>query len=310
MTQKLKFEDLNSPLISQHKGDARFQTVGVIGLGMMGQGIAETVASAGINVIGIEKSEKALKGALDGLSKSMDVEIKRWSKTTADKRAVLSRIKGATALADLKSCEVVIEAVDENPDLKRQLIASFYGIAKPGAVFISNTATLSLTTLAQGSKHPDRIIGMHFLNPVPKVPLVEIVRGMQTSDETYNVVRAFAERIGKTPVEVFEYPGFITTRTILPMLNEAMHVLLEGIARAEDIDTAMKLGYGLPMGPLEMVDSMGLDEVLMWMETLFHELGEPRYRPCPLLRRMVRERKLGKKSGVGFFTYDAEGKRL
>ncbi len=310
MTQKLKLEDLHSPLIARHKGDARFQTVGVIGLGMMGQGIAETVAGAGINVIGVEKSEKALKAGLDGLSKSMDLEIKRWSKTAAEKRAVMTRIKGSTTLADLKVCEVVIEAVDENFALKQKLITSFYDTAKPDAVFISNTATLSLTKLAQGSKYADRIIGMHFLNPVPKVPLVEIVRGMHTSDDTYKVVRAFAERIGKTPVEVFEYPGFITTRTILPMLNEAMHVLLEGIARAEDIDTAMKLGYGLPVGPLEMVDTMGLDEVLQWMETMFQELGEPRYRPCPLLRRMVRERKLGKKCGVGFFTYDAEGKRL
>lgn len=150
---------------------------------------------------------------------------------------------------------------------------------------------------------------MHFLNPVPTVTLVEVVRGMKTSDETLGLVKAFAQRIGKTPVEVFEYPGFITTRTILPMLNEAMHVLMEAIASAEDIDIAMRLGYGMQIGPLEMADSMGLDEVLMWMETLFHELGEPRYRPCPLLRRMVRERKLGKKVGKGFFSYDGEGKR-
>ncbi|MBM2845916.1 MAG: 3-hydroxybutyryl-CoA dehydrogenase [Bacteroidetes bacterium] len=200
--------------------------------------------------------------------------------------------------------------MDENFELKRQLIEAFYSIAKENAVFISNTATLSLTKLAQSSKRPDKIIGMHFLSPVPKVPLVEIVRGMNTSDETFSLVKSFAERIGKTPVEVFEYPGFITTRTILPMLNEAMHVLMEGIAKAEDIDTAMRLGYGLQTGPLEMADSMGLDEVLMWMETLFHDLGEPRYRPCPLLRRMVRENKLGKKMGEGFFKYDQEGKRV
>lgn len=310
MAQKLKLEDLNSPLLAQRKGDSRFQTVGVIGLGVMGQGIAETIAGAGINVIGVEKNEKALKSGLDGLSKAMDLEIKRWSKTASEKRAVLSRIRGTTSLTDLHECEIVIEAVDESAELKRQVIETFYAAAKPGAVFISNTATLSLSKLAQSSKHSERIIGMHFLSPVPKVPLVEIVRGMKTSDETYKVVRAFAERIGKTPVEVFEYPGFITTRTILPMLNEAMHVLMEGIAKAEDIETAMKLGYGLPAGPLEMADSMGLDEVLMWMDTLFHELGEPRYRPCPLLRRMVRERKLGKKVGVGFFRYDSEGKRI
>ena len=183
-------------------------------------------------------------------------------------------------------------------------------MGKEDAVFISNTATLSLSKLSQSSRRADRIIGMHFLNPVPQTPLVEIVRGMKTSDETFELVKAFARRIGKTPVEVFEYPGFITTRTILPMLNEAMHVLMEGIARAEDIDTAMKLGYGMQTGPLEMADTMGLDEVLMWMEVMYHELGESRYRPCPLLRRMVRERKLGKKVGEGFFKYNEDGKRL
>lgn len=310
MTEKIKLEDLPSPLIAKRKGDDKFHTVGVIGLGVMGQGIAETVAGAGIEVLGVEKTDKSLKAGLDGLSKAMDHEIKRWGKTTSEKRAVTSRIRGTTNLAELKGCEIIIEAVDENFEMKRQLIEAFYSIGKEDAVFISNTATLSLTKLAQSSKRPDRIIGMHFLNPVPQVPLVEIVRGMKTSDETFQLVKSFARRIGKTPVEVFEYPGFITTRTILPMLNEAMHVLMEGIAKAEDIDIAMKLGYGMQAGPLEMADAMGLDEVLMWMETLFHELGEPRYRPCPLLRRMVRERRLGKKVGEGFFKYNEDGKRL
>jgi 3-hydroxybutyryl-CoA dehydrogenase len=240
----------------------------------------------------------------------MDMEIRRWAKTSSEKRAVQSRVKGTTNLAELKECDIIIEAVDENFELKRQLIEAFYSIGKEDAVFISNTATLSLSKLAQSSKRPDRIIGMHFLNPVPQVPLVEIVRGMKTSDETFQLVKDFAQRIGKTPVEVFEYPGFITTRIVLPMLNEAMHALMEGIARAEDIDTAMRLGYNMQAGPLEMADNMGLDEVLMWMETLYHELGEPRYRPCPLLRRMVREGKIGKKVGEGFFKYNEDGKRI
>jgi 3-hydroxybutyryl-CoA dehydrogenase len=276
----------------------------------MGQGIAETVSASGIDVMVVEKNEKTLKAGMDALNKNLDREIKRWSRTAAEKRAVLSRIKTTTNIADLKNCDIIIEAIDENFEAKRQLIEAFYSVGKEDAVFISNTATLSLTKLAASSKRPDRIIGMHFLNPVPTVPLVEIVRGMKTSDETYNLVKRFAQRIGKTPVEVFEYPGFITTRTILPMLNEAMHVLMEGIAKPDDIDTAMRLGYSMQAGPLEMADAMGLDEVLMWMETLFHELGEPRYRPCPLLRRMVRERKLGKKVGEGFFKYDADGKRI
>jgi 3-hydroxybutyryl-CoA dehydrogenase len=283
---------------------------GVIGLGVMGQGIAETVAGAGIEVIGVEKAAAPLKAGLDGIGRAMDHEIKRWGKTPSEKKAVLSRVRGTTDLAVLKECDIIIEAVDENFDLKRRIIEAFYAIGKQDTVFISNTATLSLTKLAQASQRPDRIIGMHFLNPVPQIPLVEIVRGMQTSDETFQLVKAFAKRIGKTPVEVFEYPGFITTRTILPMLNEAMHVLMEGIAHADDIDTAMSLGYGMQTGPLEMADAMGLDEVLMWMEALYHELGEPRYRPCPLLRRMVREGKIGKKVGEGFFKYNDDGKRL
>jgi len=310
MAEKLKFEDLQSPLIAQRKADDTFQTVGVIGLGVMGQGIAETIAGAGIEVISIEKDEAALKNGLEGLSRAIDNEIKRWAKTTSDKRAILSRIRGTTDVTELRGCGIIIEAVDENFELKKRLIEAFYSFGKEDAVFISNTATLSLSKLAEFSRRPDRIIGMHFLNPVPQVPLVEIVRGMQTSDETFQLVEAFAERIGKTPVEVFEYPGFITTRTILPMLNEAMHVLMEGIARADAIDTAMKLGYNMQAGPLEMADAMGLDEVLAWMETLYHDLGEPRYRPCPLLRRMVREGKLGKKVGEGFFKYNEDGKRI
>lgn len=309
MPKKLRFEDLESPLISRRKAGDQFHIVGVIGLGVMGQGIVETIAGTGIEVIGVEKDDLALKAGIDGLGKAMDLEIKRWGKTASEKRAVLSRVRGTTNIADLKDVDIVIEAVDENFDLKRQLIEQFYLIGKPKAVFISNTASLSLTRLAANSTHSDQIVGMHFLNPVPLVPLVEIVRGMKTSDATFALVRAFAERIGKTPVEVFEYPGFITTRVILTMLNEAMHVLMEGIAKADDIDTAMKLGYSMPTGPLEMVDTMGLDEVLMWMEALWRELGEPRYRPCPLLRRMVREGKLGKKVGEGFFKYNEDGKR-
>jgi len=310
MAEKLKFEDLGSHLVTRRKGDDRFRTIGVIGLGVMGGGIAETVAGAGIEVIAIEKNEQILKAGLKRLEKAMDIEIKRWAKTAAEKRAVMSRLKGSVSLKDLGSCDIVIEAVDENYELKQHIIETFYAVGKEDAVFISNTATLSLTKLAETAKRPDRIIGMHFLNPVPSVPLVEIVRGMKTSDETYKLVKAFAQRIGKTPVEVFEYPGFITTRAILPMLNEAMHILMEGIATAEDIDTAMKLGYAMTVGPLEMADAMGLDEVLMWMETLFHELGEARYRACPLLRRMVREGKLGKKVGQGFFKYDSDGKPI
>ena len=310
MAEKIRLEDLQTPMLTKRKSSDPFHVVGVIGLGVMGCGIVETIAAAGIEVVGVERNEKTLKAGLDALARSMDHEIKRWGKTSADKRAVLARVKGTTSLEDLKKCNIIIEAVDESYETKRALLEALAAVGKDDAVFISNTATLSMTKLSSTARHPERIIGMHFLNPVPKVPLVEIVRGMKTSDATFELVKQLARRIGKTPVEVFEYPGFITTRTILPMLNEAMHVLMEGIAKAEDIDIAMKLGYSMERGPLEMADSMGLDEVLMWMETLWHELGEPRYRPCPLLRRMVRERKLGKKNGEGFFKYNEDGKRI
>jgi 3-hydroxybutyryl-CoA dehydrogenase len=309
MAKKMRFEDLESPLIQRRKAGDQFHSIGVIGLGVMGQGIAETIAGAGIEVIGVEKDEASLKGGLDGLNHTMDLEIKRWGRTASEKRAVLSRVHGTVSFSDLKDVDIVVEAVAEDFELKRHIIEQFYAISKPKAVFISNTASLSLTKLAEKAKFPDQIIGMHFLNPVPSVPLVEIVRGMKTSDSTFALVKSFAQRIGKTPVEVFEYPGFITTRVVLALLNEAMHVLMEGIASANDIDTAMKLGYSMQTGPLEMADTMGLDEVLMWMETLWRELGEPRYRPCPLLRRMVRKGKLGKKVGEGFFTYNEDGKR-
>lgn len=310
MSENMKIEDLDSSLLGSHRSEGTFQLIGIIGLGVMGQGIAETIATAGIEVIGVEKDEASLKAALDGLSRSIDNEIKRWAKTASEKRAIMSRIHATTNLTDLRSCDIVIEAVDETFETKQRLIDQLNSIGKADTVFISNTATLSLTKLAATARHPDRIIGMHFLNPVPQVPLVEIVRGMKTSDDTFTLVKSFARRIGKTPVEVFEYPGFITTRTVIPLLNEAMHILMEGIASAEDIDTAMRLGYGMQSGPLEMADAMGLDEVLMWMETLYHELGESRFRPCPLLRRMVRERRLGRKNGEGFFKYNDDGKRL
>lgn len=196
----------------------------------------------------------------------------------------------------------------KNFQLKRLLFKKFDEIAKPETILISNTSTLSLSKIAEITDRPDKIIGMHFLHPVNKVPLVELIRATETSDVTVEIIKGFASKIGKTAVEVYEYPGFVTTRAIVPLLNEAMHILLEGVATAEDIDTAMRLGYNFTMGPLEMADTMGLDEVLAWMETLWNTLGEPRYRPCPLLRKLVRERKLGKKTGEGFYKYDKDDK--
>ncbi len=304
------FQDILGDIQLTKKDSDGIHTIAVIGLGVMGQGIAQTIATAGIEVIAVEKSEKRLSHQFKSLDESLDNEIHRWTMTKSEKRAILSRIKGKTDLTDISAIPVVIEAVDENFELKKKLFHDLDTMCGPNTILVSNTSTLNLSKLAASTKRADKVIGMHFLNPVPKVPLVELVRGMKTSDETFNAVKKLAQRLGKTPIEVFEYPGFVTTRIIIPLLNEAMYILMEGVATAESIDTAMRLGYEFRYGPLELADIMGLDEVLAWMDSLFHELGDAKYRPCPLLRQMVRKGKIGKKMGEGFFKYDDHGKRI
>ncbi len=302
-----KLEDLLMEK-KQAEDDERIEWVAIVGAGVMGQGIAQTISSAGIDVLIVEKNEEGIEKAKEGLKASMEREIARWAMTKSEMKSILSRMTWTLDLQEIKDCDLIIEAVEENLELKQSLFKKFDEIAKEDAVLISNTSTLSLTKIAQVSKRQDRIIGMHFLNPVPKVALVELIRTVDTSEKTIHIVKKFAVTIGKTAVEVYEYPGYVTTRAIVPLLNEAMHILLEGLASAKDIDTALKLGYNFQNGPLEMADAMGLDEVLTWMEQLWSTLGEPRYRPCPILRKLVRERKLGRKTGEGFYKYDNEGK--
>jgi 3-hydroxybutyryl-CoA dehydrogenase len=303
--EKLKLDDLAQPS-SANANDA-INTLGIVGAGVMGQGIAQTVASSGVEVVLVEKSDEHVERAKEALSESIDREIKRWAMTESEKKGVMSRITWTTTLKDLANADLIVEAVDEIFHLKVGVFRELDRVAKPETIFVSNTSTLSLTKIAEQTKRPSQIIGMHFLNPVPKVPVVEIVKCYHTSEETVKLISRFAERIGKTAVEVYEYPGYVTTRAIVPLLNEAMHILLEGVATAKDVDTAMKLGYNFQYGPLEMADMMGLDEVLAWMDSLWQTLGEPRYRACPILRRLVRERKLGKKTGEGFYKYDEHG---
>ncbi len=303
----LKLEDLlgRSKIFEDSQ---QINNVAIIGAGIMGQGIAQTISSAGIEVTIIEKDNEHCEKAAANLSDSLEREIKRWALTQAEKKLILSRIKWEMDLNKIKDAEIIIEAVEEDFELKKNIFKKLDAIAPKDVIFISNTSTLSLTKIAETTSRPDKIIGMHFLHPVPKIPLVELVKCIHTSNNTVEVVKKFAASIGKTPVEVYEYPGFVTTRAIVPLLNEAMYILLEGVATAKDIDTAMKLGYNFQSGPLEMADMMGLDEVLTWMETLWKTLGEPRYRACPILRKLVRERKLGKKTGEGFYRYDENGK--
>ena len=307
--EKLRLEDLLESSNSTNEDD-RINNVAIIGAGIMGQGIAQTVAAMGLEVTIVEVDSERLEHAKAQLTENIDREIKRWAMTKSDKKAIFSRIKWVTDANLVKDCELIIEAVQEDYDLKVKIFKYLDNIANPDAIFVSNTSTLSLTNISESISRPSKVIGMHFLNPVPKIPMVELVKSLHTSNETVLKVKEFASRIGKTPVEVYEYPGFITTRAIVPLINEAMHILLEGVASAKDIDTALKLGYNFQYGPLEMADSMGLDEVLTWMETLWKTLGEPRYRPNPMIRKLVREKRLGKKTGEGIFKYDEHGNKL
>jgi 3-hydroxybutyryl-CoA dehydrogenase len=282
----------------------------IIGAGTMGQGISRTVAATGTDVILIDLTEEILEHSMRLISESLDREIDKWGITLAEKKAILARIKTSIDINNVKKASMVIEALPEDLTVKERVFSKIDDLCAPETIFVSNTSTLSISEIASYTRRPDKVIGMHFLNPVHKVPLVEIVRGLRTSDETFQIAREFAFKLAKTPVLVHEYPGYVTTRIIVPFLNEAMHVLMEGISTAEEIDDAMKLGFGFNMGPLALADMMGLDEVMSWMENLLNELSEHKYNPCPLLRKMVRAGHLGAKTGRGFFRYDAEGNRI
>lgn len=283
------------------------RTVGIVGGGTMGQGIAVACAGAGLDVLLVEKTPELGQEALAGIAEALDRDIAKWRRTESEKRAIMARVKLADGLGALEPTDLIVEAVSEDLELKSSLFQQLDRLVSPDDILATNTSTLSVTEIAARTARPERVIGLHFLQPVPKVPLVEVVRGLKTNDDTYRRALEFVRVLGKTGIEVFEYPGYVTTRVILPFLNEAMYVVMEGVASAEAVDTSMRLGYGLPVGPLQLADRMGLDEVMRWMQYLFDELGDVKYRPCPLLRKMIRAGHLGQKTGRGFFEYDEAG---
>lgn len=270
----------------------------------MGNGIAHVAALTGYNVTIVDVNDAATAKAVATITGNLDRQVKKEAITEAEKTAVLGRISTST---DLKSgvaqADIVIEAASEKLEIKREIFKTIDAFAKQGAILASNTSSISITNLAAGTSRADRFIGMHFFNPVPVMKLCEIIRGLVTSEETYAIVKEMAVKMGKTPVEVQDYPGFISNRILMPMINEAVYCVMEGIASVEDIDTVMKLGMAHPMGPLTLADFIGLDVCLSIMEVLHEGLGDSKYRPCPLLRKMVAAGQLGKKSGRGFYTY-------
>jgi 3-hydroxybutyryl-CoA dehydrogenase len=280
------------------------RAVGIVGAGTMGQGVAMACASVGLDVLLKDVSLSASAESIAEIGRALDRDIQKWRRTESERRAILARIRGVDAMRELEAANIVIECVPEDLVLKARIFQELDAVCPPEDILATNTSTLSVTEIAARTQRPDRILGLHFLAPVPTVPLVEVVRGLATSDATLQTAFDFVRILGKTGIEVFEYPGYVTTRVIVPFLNEAMHVVMEGVATAEAVDTSMKLGYGMPVGPLALADRMGLDEVMRWMQYLFDELGDLKYRPCPLLRKMIRAGHLGIKSGRGFFVYE------
>jgi 3-hydroxybutyryl-CoA dehydrogenase len=278
-------------------------TVGIIGAGTMGNGIAQACATSGINVVMVDISDAAVAKGISTVSGSLDRLVKKDKITAADKDAALARIQGSTSYDDLKSAQLVIEAATENFDLKVKILKQIDAIVGTHVIIASNTSSISITKLAAVTSRPDHFIGMHFFNPVPMMALVEIIRGLQTSDDTHGAVQAMAKTLGKTPITVKNAPGFVVNRILVPMINEAFFVLSEGLATPEDIDAGMKLGCNQPIGPLALADMVGLDVCLAVMEVYLAEFGDSKYRPCPLLREMVAAGRLGRKTGRGVYQY-------
>lgn len=278
--------------------------IGIVGAGQMGNGIAQVAAGFGFNVIMMDVSGPALEKGLATISSSCDRIIKKNAMSEADKTALLGRIKTTQQASGLSDCDIVIEAATENVDLKLKIFKELDSAVKPEALLVSNTSSISITQIAAVTKRPEKVAGMHFMNPVPLMKLVEGIRGLQTSDETFAAVRSLAEKMDKVFVEsVKDMPGFIVNRILMPMINEAVYTLHEGIASVESIDSAMKLGTNQPMGPLTLADFIGLDTCLAIMNVLHEGLGDSKYRPCPLLVKYVEAGWLGRKSGRGFYNY-------
>ncbi|HRY26270.1 MAG: 3-hydroxybutyryl-CoA dehydrogenase [Geminicoccaceae bacterium] len=282
------------------------QRIGVIGAGQMGGGIAQVAAQAGIDVVLVDVRREQLEAAMELMGRLLDRQVQKGTIEAADRDAALNRVSTSTDMADLGGCDLVVEAATENEELKKKIFKGLVPHLKADAIVASNTSSISITRLAAATDRPERFIGMHFMNPVPAMKLVEVIRGIATAEDTYRSIRGLCERLGKTPVTAEDFPAFIVNRILLPMINEAVYTLYEGVGTVESIDTAMKLGANHPMGPLELADFIGLDTCLAVMQVLYDGLADSKYRPCPLMVKYVEAGWLGRKVKRGFYDYRGE----
>jgi len=280
------------------------KTIGVLGAGTMGSGIAQVASEASFNVIMRDIEDSFVHKGMSAINKNLGRAVDKGKKSKEEAEEIVGRISGTTKLEDLSDADLVIEAVIENIDLKKEIYAELDRICKPEALLASNTSGLSITEMASATNRPDKVVGMHFFNPAPVMKLVEVVNGAETTKETFQLIMDLARQMGKEPIAVNEAPLFVVNRILVPMINEAAFVLMEGVASAEDIDKGMALGANHPLGPLALGDLVGIDVLLAVQDTLYKETGDSKYRPCPLIRKMVRAGHLGRKSGKGFYKYD------